>query len=78
METHREYLIKAKIIKLIFFILMSITFPIYLLIANDMNPLVYFLFLPSIFVIYHLINSWHDVYIEDNKIAFHKSIILNT
>jgi len=78
METKMEYLIKVKIPKLIFFIFISLAIPTYLLIATQMNPAVFIFFLQFFMGIYHLINSWHDVYIEDNKMVFHKSILFNT
>lgn len=78
METKKEYLIKVKIPKLIFFIFISLAIPTYLLIATQMNPAVFIFFLLFFMGIYHLINSWHDVYIEDNKMVFHKSILFNT
>ena len=57
METQREYLIKVKIPKLVFFILVSLPIPTCLLIANDMNPAVLIFFI--IFFIGSVGNQTH-------------------
>ncbi|MBK8482784.1 MAG: hypothetical protein IPL31_00110 [Saprospiraceae bacterium] len=78
MDIQRDYIIKAKLHHLVFIIASILAIYLYIFIASNWNPICY-IFIPLvIYSIYTFINSWHDVYIESNKLVFHKSIILNT